>query len=77
MISGIITCWALLVINNWNLISQMFCIVMNHEGYILFFIFYYIIVVLITLNLTIAILIDYLVLKKDDLGSADKKENSD
>ena len=77
MISGIITCWALLVINNWNLISSMFCIVMHNDGYILFFIFYYIIVVLITLNLTIAILIDYLVLKKDDLGSAEKKENSD
>ena len=55
----------------------MFCIVMHHDAYILFFIVYYIIVVLITLNLTIAILIDYLVIRKDDIGSAEKKENSD
>ncbi|KAM3144077.1 hypothetical protein pb186bvf_003841 [Paramecium bursaria] len=77
LISGLITCWALLVINNWNLISSMFCLVMHNDAYILFFISYYIIVVLITLNLTIAILIDYLVQKKQDLGSAEKKENSD
>lgn len=58
---GMVTCWDLLIVNNWNLISQSYSIVMQTQLYDWFFVAFYVIAVLLALNVTVAFLIDYLV----------------
>lgn len=59
---GMITCWDLLIVNNWNYITQSYMIATdNDKSVTIFFIIFNIIVTLLVLNVTIAFLIDYLV----------------
>ncbi|CAD8054028.1 unnamed protein product [Paramecium primaurelia] len=62
-LSGMCTCWFLLIINNWNVISYNYAKVFNTDLVYIFFISFYIIVVLFTLNVTMALLIEYIVSK--------------
>lgn len=55
------TCWFLLIINNWNVISFNYAKIFNTDLVYIFFISFYIVVVLLTLNVTIALLIEYIV----------------
>ncbi|CAD8051216.1 unnamed protein product [Paramecium sonneborni] len=62
-LSGMCTCWFLLIINNWNVISFNYAKIFNTDLVYIFFISFYIVVVLLTLNVTIALLIEYIVQK--------------
>lgn len=55
------TCWFLLIINNWNVISFNYAKIFNSDLVYIFFISFYILVVLFTLNVTMALLIEYIV----------------
>ncbi|CAK72342.1 unnamed protein product (macronuclear) [Paramecium tetraurelia] len=62
-LSGMCTCWFLLIINNWNVISYNYAKIFNTDLVYIFFISFYIVVVLFTLNVTMALLIEYIVQK--------------
>ncbi|CAD8051858.1 unnamed protein product [Paramecium sonneborni] len=73
-LSGFCTCWFLLIVNNWNVISYDFSLSLQSDIIYLFFIFYYIIVVLLVQSVTIALLIEYLVNHIKDLGQLSEVE---
>ncbi|CAD8136970.1 unnamed protein product [Paramecium pentaurelia] len=73
-LSGFCTCWFLLIVNNWNLMSYDFSLSLQSDVIYLFFIFYYIIVVLLAQSVTIALLIEYLVNHVKDLGQSSEDE---
>ncbi|KAM3129283.1 hypothetical protein pb186bvf_018662 [Paramecium bursaria] len=62
-LSSMITCWHLMMVNDWEAIQDSFFEKNHKQGHIyeLYFIIYYISVVLINLNVTIALIINYLV----------------
>ncbi|CAD8050045.1 unnamed protein product [Paramecium sonneborni] len=72
-LSGMCTCWFLLIINNWNVISFNYAKIFNTDFVYLFFISFYIIVVLFTLNVTIALLIEYIVQKINVTNQTDSQ----
>ncbi|CAK55675.1 unnamed protein product (macronuclear) [Paramecium tetraurelia] len=73
-LSGFCTCWFLLIVNNWNVMSYDFSLSLQSDFIYLFFIFYYIIVVLLAQSVTIALLIEYLVNHVKDLSSSAEED---
>ncbi|CAD8046030.1 unnamed protein product [Paramecium primaurelia] len=78
-LSGMCTCWFLLIINNWNIISFNYAKIFNSDLVYIFFISFYILVVLFTLNVTMALLIEYIVQKinvknQTDISSSEPQD---
>ncbi|CAD8143694.1 unnamed protein product [Paramecium pentaurelia] len=78
-LSGMCTCWFLLIINNWNVISFNYAKIFNSDLVYIFFISFYILVVLFTLNVTMALLIEYIVQKinvknQTDISSSEPQD---
>ncbi|CAD8134425.1 unnamed protein product [Paramecium octaurelia] len=74
-LSGMCTCWFLLIINNWNVISYNYAKIFNTDLVYIFFISFYIVVVLFTLNVTMALLIEYIVSKIHPKNQTDASQS--
>lgn len=59
--SSFVTLFALMIVNNWNSIVQVYVVVFNDRTIRLFFIIYFMLGVLVAYNLVVASILDYVV----------------
>ncbi len=59
--SSFATLFALMIVNNWNSIVQVYVVVFNDRTIRLFFIIYFMLGVLVAYNLVVASILDYVV----------------